>query len=738
MLNEWIEIHPTLMKLGCDLGTSHPSFKRCPIKKGFMIFLDKAGHVEDVDVPDFSMESIYRWQAGKKEPAFPVFNGRAFYEVSCDPSLIPPWISKSLKEKDAKKSKKQNSGNGNKERIDESKLRTFLAGCHNLWEEDDLRLVDRCMKELPIKLQGMLETVEERPGGYTAFKELIKRAELSEGDRLSNEIRSMMLQKLRDTRKKQFAEALFALRKEGKKKGRGKEHARDFLFLLAIKDWDSPEYGENRFPPHHPTFQSWMAQAFEKHANEMCSPVGIRDAFGLDAAGAEDDYDDVNAAGLGQIKLFAANEDIPCLKRYGRIGAKMFSAGRIARENARKTLEYILHKDRRDITWRSLRKYETRNTIAFAYCAGLRDANVIQVFDSDDTKDKENMYISEEATKAALKTFEGIAESEPDAIIVIGIIAAVDKGNAKILASRQYPVRGYMSGAKNWQKGCANIPEVVLPWLSTKGGKTIKGALPLYPARAIWLLNSAWRQNGEMITRKQNNQKVPISKRFASSDALDFLFEENETIHERIDAGLSAVVEKSVHALIAARLKAILDRYQPENKLKFRNDYSLHLLPTLYGLLLHKKGIRKESYMKENIFNLGRLFAVADRLHILYSKGVRQGDIPLRLIGNDQLSLALQNPQEAFVTLGRRLSHPYISWAKKSQDKTTEFGKDVGWCLWDIIKYSQLLAEGSFPEEINDANRAKLILGYLSYGAKSKDSDTENPENNENTKEEAL
>lgn len=142
--------------------------------------------------------------------------------------------------------------------------------------------------------------------------------------------------------------------------------------------------------------------------------------------------------------------------------------------------------------------------------------------------------------------------------------------------------------------------------------------------------------------------------------------------------------------------------------------------------------------MKENIFNLGRLFAVADRLHILYSKGVRQGDIPLRLIGNDQLSLALQNPQEAFVTLGRRLSHPYISWAKRSQDKTTEFGKDVGWCLWDIIKYSQLLAEGSFPEEINDANRAKLILGYLSYGAKSKDSDTENPENNENTNEEAL
>ena len=141
--------------------------------------------------------------------------------------------------------------------------------------------------------------------------------------------------------------------------------------------------------------------------------------------------------------------------------------------------------------------------------------------------------------------------------------------------------------------------------------------------------------------------------------------------------------------------------------------------------------------MKDNIFNLGRLFAVADRLHILYSKGVRKGVIPLRLIGNDYMSLALQNPQEAFVTLGRRLTHPYISWAKRSQDETTDLGREVGWCLWDITKYSQLLAEAPFPEEIGDEDKVKLILGYLSYGAKSKESSTGNQEIH-NKKEEAL
>ncbi len=735
MLNEWIEIHPILKKMSCDLGESHPSFKRCPNKKGFMIYLDKAGHVEDVDIPDFSMESVYRWQTGKKDPAFPVFNGRAFYEVTCDPSLIPSWIVvKSFKEKNVTKPKKGKASKSDNDSIDESNLQAFLNSCNDLWAED-LPWIERCLKELPQELQTILKISGEEPAGYKAYEELVRRSARCCGlNEFRGEIRAALLQKLQDTRKKEYAEVLFALKKEGKKKGRGKEHGRDFLFLLTIKDWDNPEYGENRYPPYHYTFQSWMAKTFEKHANTVFSPTGVKDAFGEDDAGAQEDYDDVNAAGLGQIKLFAANEDIPCLARYGHIGAKTFSAGRDAREKARKTLEYTLHRDREGITWKGLRKYENRNTVAFAYCTALKDANIIQVFDSDDTEDNQNIYISEAATSTALKALDGIIESASDVKIVIGIISAVDKGNTKILSSRHYPVARYMAGAKDWQKGCANIPDVILPWFYLKGGKTIKGAIPLYPTRAVWLLNSAWKQNGEM----QGNQKVPISRRFSSSDALDFLFEENETIQERIDNGLSAIVEKSVHTLIAARLKAIFDRYQPGNKLKFHNNKILHMLPTLYGLLLHKKGIRKEDYMKESIFNLGRLFAVADRLHILYSQDVRQGDIPLRLIGNDQISPALQNPQEAFVALGKRLMHPYISWAKRSQNETTPFGKEVGWCLWDITKHTQLLADEVFPEEINDADRAKLILGYLSYGAKIKDSGNDNPEINEKTKEEAL
>ncbi len=726
MLNELIETNTILKTLGCDFGVSHPYFKSCTSKKGgFIVFLDQNGHVEDADIPDFNMETVYKWQERKTDPSFPVFNGRAFYEVTCEPSLIPRYITNALREKKAEKNKKQRdegteTESKQKGNIDEPNLPTFIDGCNDLWQQDDLKLIGRCLNELPNELQrNYLEAATAKPGGYRAYEELVKRTGLCHPDQLRDEVREIFMRKLLDTGKKEFAEVLFALKKEGKKKGRGKEHGRDFLFLLSIKDWDKPEYGEKRFPPYHSTLQTWMARIFEQHSNKLCKPLGKKDAFGLDMAGAKEKYDDIDTKGLGQIKLFAAFDKIPCLKRYGLESSDLFPSGHNARELARKTLKYILAPERKGITWISLRKYENRNTVAFAYCTKLTNTNVIKVFDSDDMEGQENIYISEEATKTALKTLEGIAESEPAAEIAIGIIAAVDKGNTKVLSSRHYPLEYYMSGAIRWQKGCANIPEVVLPW-PIKKEKVLKGALPIYPTRAIWLLNSAWRQNGDMITRKQGKQKVPISKRFASSDALDLLFERDDTIRARVDAGLENVVEKSTHALIMARLKAALDRYGKGDKVSFKDSDYVHMLPTLYGLLLHKKGIRKEDYMKEDVFYLGRFFAVVDELHIQYSLDVRNGDVPMRLIGNDHVSLALQNPLEAFVALGRRVEHPYVSWAKRVKPDTIprQAAKN---CLKDIAELTGRLTETQIPNEIDDAGKAKLILGYLSYVAKEEE-----------------
>ena len=131
--------------------------------------------------------------------------------------------------------------------------------------------------------------------------------------------------------------------------------------------------------------------------------------------------------------------------------------------------------------------------------------------------------------------------------------------------------------------------------------------------------------------------------------------------------------------------------------------------------------------MNENLFYLGKYFAVVDDLYIQYHMDVRSGNVPMGLLGNDHMKLALQNPLEAFLTLSSRLAHPYLSWAKRvsKDEKPGQIAKD---CIREIAELTDELSKVQFPTEINDSEKAKLLLGYLSYEAKKDDSSDYNNE----------
>lgn len=135
--------------------------------------------------------------------------------------------------------------------------------------------------------------------------------------------------------------------------------------------------------------------------------------------------------------------------------------------------------------------------------------------------------------------------------------------------------------------------------------------------------------------------------------------------------------------------------------------------------------------MNENLFYLGRYFAVVDDLFIQYHTDVRSGNVPMSLLGNDHMKLALQNPLEAFLNLSSRLAHPYYSWAKRvSTDEKP--GQIAKYCIRRIAELTDELSKAQFPTEINDSEKAKLLLGYFSYGAKKDySSDYNNEQKNE-------
>jgi hypothetical protein len=714
MLNELVDLHNALAILGCNFGTSHPHFRKCPKgKTSFKLSLDECGKVSDIAaLTDFNIDEVYRWQEDNHTPTFPAFNVRALFEI---PDPLPTFSTDNEKDILAFIEDLANPRKKAVRLVKEAALKELETKCNSLWS-DDIEWIGKCLKATPNTLRSMIGGI---PQPYQVLEELIRRSGICKPEELQRSVLPILRQKLIDTGDKGYAEALFAFKKKVKKKRRGKEHGKDYLYLLTIEDWNKypSDPKLEKYPPYHPVIQNWMRTQLESYSDRNHPPTGQPDAYGRDFAGATENFAPANVGGLGPTVPFTANEQIPCLERYGLEGSSLFPAGAEIRKMALKGMDYILNRTREGVTWKNITKYEAsknkRKTVVFAYCTRLKDANTLQFFDREDDDQDQNIYRSEAATKLALAPFDCIAGQKPDAKIVIDLLSAVDPGNTKVLASRKYSLSQLMEGVSRWQSGNANIPSVSLPWLTIKkkkdgDKKTSTGdAIPLYPIEAIRLLNSDWHQDGTLRTQ---------SRRFTVDEALDFLFERDEVIGQRIEAGLAIVVEKTSHVIISAALKA-RHYYETGAKIKFKNSSFLHMVPSLYGLLLFKKGIRKEDYMKEDMFYLGRYFAVVDTLYIQYHKDVRSGNVPMSLLGNDHMTLALQNPLEAFVTLSRRLGHPYISWAKRvsTDDKPGQIAKN---CIRKIAELTEELSKAQLPTNIDDADKAKLLLGYLSYGAK--------------------
>jgi hypothetical protein len=151
-----------------------------------------------------------------------------------------------------------------------------------------------------------------------------------------------------------------------------------------------------------------------------------------------------------------------------------------------------------------------------------------------------------------------------------------------------------------------------------------------------------------------------------------------------------------------------------------KKKYEHHklLIPSILGLLLHKLGIRKESYMSNAPFLVGRMLKLADELHALYCKEVRDNKMPPQLIGNSLMTAALDSPIQSLAQLALRLK-PYYGWAQTYRSKET--GGLAGYFIGLYGEVSSELANLGLPIRFNDAERAQLLLGYLAANPKKAD-----------------
>jgi hypothetical protein len=171
------------------------------------------------------------------------------------------------------------------------------------------------------------------------------------------------------------------------------------------------------------------------------------------------------------------------------------------------------------------------------------------------------------------------------------------------------------------------------------------------------------------------------------------------------------------------------------------------------GILLHALGREKERYMSDQYFLLGQLLQAADRVHILYCKGVRGGQVPPQLIGNTLLGHAAQSPAKALALLGQRLpvyeryatqlaNMPRPELAPGANEAARL--KQENW--YEAIKLkrqmgriSAALGSQSLDPSRDPKAQAELLLGYLAApptkaNGESKEGNTEQAKNVDGTK----
>jgi hypothetical protein len=138
---------------------------------------------------------------------------------------------------------------------------------------------------------------------------------------------------------------------------------------------------------------------------------------------------------------------------------------------------------------------------------------------------------------------------------------------------------------------------------------------------------------------------------------------------------------------------------------------------SLMGITLDKLGRRKEQYMQDPYFLVGRLLSLADTLHAEYSKKERKS-VPPQLLGNALIPTAVADPSKGLARMLERI-RVYKAWAQSTEEETGL----ARWSLGEIGKIANELT-GKLPRRrLSDPEQAELLLGYL---AKSEGKDKGN------------
>jgi len=441
-------------------------------------------------------------------------------------------------------------------------------------------------------------------------------------------------------------------------------------------------------------------------------------------------FPEITLKGVGQTRLFSMFKEIPAQYRYHKTGSELFPVSEAETRKIANALQTICAPEQEGRTWRTIPSAKPGNRdLLIAWLSGkkavkqnkaVRDA-MAQLCSSPSSSDAITQY--EAHLREVINSF-----TRPDAsfsfddVQRILILTQVDKSRREIVANLTYQLESVSKGISSWAQ---------------LAGKNIHFKIPVkFPGDRKIVLLSAYVSSPASVMdvfRKLYLQcgRVEAAHGVAAKKVFDILLMppsgqmslENELLQRILKNVSELLINLRGDQIISSRLWQKDKKKQAEKALKsYSTTARLDALVSIsfFEILLGRLAKGKRRYPMTAIYQLGKLLAKADELHLAYSHDVRKEDIPSQLLGNSLVRIAMSTPVQALERLGERIV-VYQNWAKVHHEQTKD--SHMGMLLAQIGRTAGEIDLSELEQTVTPKTKAALLLGYLAWEKSKKSSD---------------
>lgn len=676
MLNELYQLSRNLQESGIQLVDLHQNIKTPGKAAGFIVGIDQNGMPHTVE--PISAENMHKlWTLRKgQHNSFPYIKlKKPILDVMFDDPMYEKLKSKKTRQ--------------------EEKTALLIQATQNYdCNKQDLSLAKWT--------QSQMAEVEGKDQKLSAVVDLVKRMPKSEesSKSFSKNLTALLVKSLNELTVNLITTLMVGDRKEKERK-----LVCDASLFFDVSDWE-----KYLCRVAHPEMGLLLSKYLPNAAVD--SKKEGKSAFGGSELHMES-YPDPNLPLIGRIYLFSMNEDAPCHNRYGKIGSAIFPASLKEVQALHGAINWCVTDERKGKTWQGVPNVKRKQDLLISYLEE-KPENAIElasIFAAPDVKESE---IAEAAYENKTRTVCDALRGEPglndNSQVNVLVISKVDEGRAQVVLSSTFSIKNIIQSVEGWRSAANNRPVFSL-WLppAKKGEKAMKvePSCPS-PTDVMKCLQNQWIKNG------LDKRDVPgLYLRQVYDLYLGDAFIARQVANNFLNLSLQRLGDLFIgyggvdHTQRSD--KAIEDKAIKKYSTDARKSV-LHGISIL-AIALYKLGIKKEDYMKNAAFNVGRMLSLADKLHEQYCRHVRKNDVPPQMIGNALMHTALDNPTKGLALLSERLLI-YQAWATKAQ------GDNIGLAKWVLGQMGQVSADlenAVIPTQADDAVKAQILLGYLAH-----------------------